>query len=398
VLWTVLEVMLVALCALVLLPTFVLFVEVVASLFYRSRLKPISANNLRVAVLVPAHNESASLVPTLSDIRTQLSPHDRLLVVADNCTDDTATIARDHHAEVIERHDDQRIGKGYALDFGIRHLSSEHPEVLLIIDADCRLSHGAVAELASIAEAMQRPAQALYLMTAHSPASVAQRASEFAWRIKNQIRPSGLHALNLPCQLMGSGMALPWRLVSKSDLASGHIVEDLKLGLDLAAQGHPPVFCPHIQVTSSFPTSLHAAISQRYRWEHGHVRMLISVGPKLVLKAIGRGDVKLMGQVLDLLVPPLALLGFVNLSVLAISGIAWISGSSALPLVLSGLSLGLMFASVLLCWISKGRDLLAVADLPLAFGYLASKVGLYRKLVSGAGVKTWVRTDRGEHR
>lgn len=393
--WTALQVGLLTLSAIALIPTLVLFIEVVASLFRRRHVNPVPAKRLRVAVLIPAHNESGGLVPTLSDVRAQLSDRDRLLVVADNCTDDTALVARDCGAEVIERHDNQRIGKGYALDFGVRHLSDDAPDVLVIVDADCRIAPGTIAELVSISDAMQRPAQALYLMTAPTPASVTERASEFAWRINNLVRPTGLNVLGFPCQLTGSGMAFPWRLISRSKLATAHIVEDLNLGLELAAQGHPPIFCPQVRVTSYFPMSLRAAVSQRYRWEHGHVRVLISAGPRLVAKAIVRGDVNLLAQSLDLLVPPLGLLGFVNLTVLAIAAVGWWFGIGAVALGLSTLSIVLMFAAILVSWISKGRDLLPASDLPLAFGYLASKAGLYLKLLSGAGVTRWVRTDRG---
>ena len=93
----------------------------------------------RLAVLVPAHDEGAVLLQTIADIQMQLRPGDRLLVVADNCADDTAGIARAAGAEVVERHDPDKRGKGYALDFGIRHLALDPPEVVIIIDADCRL-------------------------------------------------------------------------------------------------------------------------------------------------------------------------------------------------------------------------------------------------------------------
>src|SRR5262245_47349772 len=59
----------------------------------------------RVAVLVPAHDESTGLLPTLADIKSQLLPGDRVLVVADNCDDDTAAVASRTGAEVVERHD-----------------------------------------------------------------------------------------------------------------------------------------------------------------------------------------------------------------------------------------------------------------------------------------------------
>ena len=70
------------------------------------------------------------------------------------------------------------------------------------------------------------------------------RVREFAWRVKNWVRPLGLSSLGLPCQLMGTGMAFPWEVIADARLATGSLAEDLKLGLELAANGHPPVFCP----------------------------------------------------------------------------------------------------------------------------------------------------------
>ena len=69
-------------------------------------------------------------------------------------------------------------------------------------------------------------------MQAAEGASLKMRLAEFAWVIKNQVRPLGLHRLGLPCQLMGSGMASPWACINSADLATGHIVEDLNSELN----------------------------------------------------------------------------------------------------------------------------------------------------------------------
>jgi cellulose synthase/poly-beta-1,6-N-acetylglucosamine synthase-like glycosyltransferase len=90
----------------------------------------------RLAVLMPAHNESAGIVPAIEAVNEQLQPGDRLLVVADNCSDDTARVAAAAGAQVAERTDPQCRGKGYALDFGVRRLEADPPEVVVIIDAD----------------------------------------------------------------------------------------------------------------------------------------------------------------------------------------------------------------------------------------------------------------------
>jgi len=127
--------------AIVTFPAFVFCMEVLAAMTARwpETLPPKGSIRPRVAVLVPAHNESIGLRDTVDDIRKQLHSADRVLVVADNCTDDTATVARSAGAEVTERHDTHKIGKGYALHWGLTYLGADPPEIVIIIDADCRI-------------------------------------------------------------------------------------------------------------------------------------------------------------------------------------------------------------------------------------------------------------------
>src|SRR5438552_3929554 len=102
------SILLVALAAVVVVPVAVFLVEIIAAIALRRRDSLITFNGEargRIAVLVPAHNESAGLVPTLADIKTQMRPADRLLVVADNCVDDTAAVAGGAGAEVLTRND-----------------------------------------------------------------------------------------------------------------------------------------------------------------------------------------------------------------------------------------------------------------------------------------------------
>src|SRR5262245_22451474 len=123
----------------------VFLLEVIAATT-RSRREPSTIENAgfgqRIAVLVPARNESTGVIRTIQDVKAQLRDGDRLLVVADNCFDDTAAIAAEAGAEVVARNEPNKIGKGYALDFGLRHLGADPPEIVIIIDADCRLEQG----------------------------------------------------------------------------------------------------------------------------------------------------------------------------------------------------------------------------------------------------------------
>src|SRR5690606_18431776 len=112
--------------------------------------------------LVPAHDESPGIATVVAQLRSELGPRDRLVVIADNCTDDTAELARAGGAEVLERRDPERRGKGYALSFGAEHLKSAPPDVVVIMDADCRVQRGTLRALAGRALDSGRPTQAVY--------------------------------------------------------------------------------------------------------------------------------------------------------------------------------------------------------------------------------------------
>lgn len=346
----------------------------------------------RLAVLTPAHNESAGILAVIRSIMPQLAVHDRLLVVADNCTDNTAALARAAAAEVVERSDGQLRGKGYALDLGVRHLSADPPEVVVIIDADCTLGPQCLDRLASACIEANRPVQALYLMRSSLSAGLQTRLSEFAWVVKNLARPLGASCLGLPTHLMGSGMAFPWSLISVARLASGHIVEDLELGLDLAAAGSPPLFCPDAAVWSSFPAEQAGMATQRTRWEHGHLGAIGRRAPRLLWRALTHGQLSLVALVLDLCVPPLAFLALLLVLSLIAAGVLWVAGP-LLPLLLAVGATGLFGLAILLAWWQFGRQILSMRELLNLPAYALAKVPLYARFFRGRQTE-WVRTER----
>jgi cellulose synthase/poly-beta-1,6-N-acetylglucosamine synthase-like glycosyltransferase len=383
----------------VLAPVGVFFAEVMAAvtLFDRANsagLRTRIPSGERIAVMIPAHNEGANLLPTIADVKRQTLPADTLLVVADNCTDDTAHIASAQGAEVIERHDPARRGKGYALDFGLQHLESAPPRILVMIDADCRLANNAIEELVKTCVATRRPVQALYLMTAPAELRNDYRVAEFAWRVKNWLRPAGLSALRLPCQLMGTGMAFPWDAVRAVNLASGSIVEDLKLGLDLTANGHPPLFCPSALVTSEFASSIRAARTQRERWEGGHIGMIVGAVPGLFLRSVADRNWRLMALSLDLAVPPLSLLAMLVLGTFSLAGLGSLFGWPLTALAISTFNIILFGITVFVAWLKCGRDLVPIRAAVEIPRYLLGKAKLYRARLFKSADGEWIRTDR----
>jgi len=349
----------------------------------------------KLAVLVPAHDESSTIQATLAGIRPQLRDGDRLLVVADNCTDDTAALARAGGAEVLERRNGQLRGKGYALDFGIRHLAADAPEVLVIVDADCLVGEGGIERLALRCVDAGRPAQALYLMHAPEGAGLKVRIAEFAWRVKNLVRPRGWARLGLPCQLMGTGMAFVWRDLALVDLASGHLVEDLKMGLDFCRHGKPPLFCPEALVSSRFPGSDEGLKAQRTRWEHGHLGVLLGDAPRLLAEALAQGNGKLLAMTLDLLVPPLALLSLALAGLFGLCWLVFLLGGALAPALLASVALVALAGAVVLAWSRFGRGLIAFSVLLYAPFYALRKIPLYLGFLIRRQVD-WVRSKRDD--
>ncbi len=348
----------------------------------------------RVTVLIPAHNEEDGLPATIANVQPQLRYGDRILVVADNCSDNTARVAKELGAEVIVRLDPVNKGKGFALDFGVRHLSGNPPAIVIVLDADCTLEELAIDSLAATCNATNRPAQARYVMVAAPDPSPSSRVREFSWRVKNWIRPLGLHSAGLPCQLMGTGMAFPWDTIARANLATAALAEDLKLGLELAADGHPPVFCPMATVTSEFPASGEGSRSQQRRWEQGHLGVIATMVPRFVMSGIRRGDQNLLVLTLDAAVPPLSLLWIMILFTLAISLGSWWTGAGPTALLVTLCSVSGFILAVLICWLVAGRDLLPFrALLPIAIRTI-TKVPLYIRIFFFGRGQKWIRTDR----
>jgi cellulose synthase/poly-beta-1,6-N-acetylglucosamine synthase-like glycosyltransferase len=390
-----LGVLLTAMALLLCLPVIVVLLQVLLSLPSARAAATVTGRRPRIAVLVPAHDEAAGIGATLDTITPQLAPGDRLLVVADNCLDATASVAAAHGAHVVQRCDETRRGKGYALDFGVRHLEKDPPDVVVIVDADCQLGPQALTRLSQACVASARPVQALYLMHTPRGASLKARIGELAWVVKNLVRPLGAHRAGWPCPLMGTGMAFAWKHLCGAPLASGHLVEDMQLGLHLAAAGTPPLFCPDARVASTFPQNAAGLASQRARWEHGHLGLIATQAPRLLWRALVRGRPALLAMALDLAVPPLAALVLLLLGTSVLAALAAVAGAGALPLALSSAALGLLALAVLLAWRRHAHDVLSLRELLGAPLYVLAKVPLYARLFRSRQVE-WVRTRRDD--
>lgn len=389
----VLEILFWVAIVLISIPVLTFFVQIMWSLLPSIHKSSHAKTASITTILIPAHNESIGITETLLSIRSQLTPNIKVLVVADNCNDDTAAVARSHEVEVIERFHETKRGKGFALDYGIQHLISNPPEVVLILDADCVLGENAISTLVDEAMLHKRPIQGLYLMHARANSPLKIKIAAFAWAVKNWARPLGFHRLGLPCQLMGSGMAFPWAVISQVNLASGHIVEDMKLGVDLAKLKLAPRFCPTALITSEFPNSAEGIKTQRTRWEHGHIGMIVKEGLPLIKRSIQQANLNMLALALDMCVPPLALLVLMISLLSAVGLLMLLVTGQPTPWAWVLLDLFLVATAVILAWYKFGRNIVKFSALLMVPFYVLTKIPLYIKFVFKRQSE-WVRSKR----
>jgi cellulose synthase/poly-beta-1,6-N-acetylglucosamine synthase-like glycosyltransferase len=375
-------------------PVAMFCLEVLCALLRRSRLTlPLLGSDAQVAVLIPAHNEAAVIGPTLRTLLPTLPSGGRAVVVADNCTDATAAMARQYGAEVIERHNTIRRGKGFALDFGMRHLEADPPAAVVFLDADCRVAPGTVRLLAAAAIQLQRPVQGLNLCQADAKGGNFQILSMLAFRFKNLVRARGLARLAGVSHLSGTGMALPWPLAQQAKLASDNLAEDMQLGLDLAIGGRPAMFVPEALVESPLPSSAASARTQRTRWEHGHLKIIGRQAPRLLGQALQQRRLDLAWLAFDLAIPPLALLAFALALVLVLTGVNRVFGGTALPLLIAGAATASLTAAIAAGWAAFCRQQVPLVALLTAPLYIAAKLPIYVAFVLKRQ-QAWVRTER----
>lgn len=378
---------------LIVLSGFLLLEALTALLPPPRRTTQVSQRDGRVAVLIPAHNEEICIGTTLKDLLPQLQSSDRLVVIADNCTDATATIARQLGATVIERENLIEIGKGYALDYGIKSLASDPPDIVIFIDADCRIAPGTIAQLAQLATLKNRPVQATYLMEKPPAPSPKDAVSTFAFTVKNLVRPLGLARLNLPCLLTGTGMAFPWTAIRSVSLASGHLVEDMKLSLDLTIAGYAPIYCPEANIMGCLPQQERAAQTQRTRWEHGHLQAMMAYVPLLLQAAVQQRKPAAIALALELSVPPLSLLVMIWVAGMGITAAWGVVTAVWLPAGLAAIAGSFLAIAILSAWVKFGYKDLPLGQLLSIPFYILWKIPLYFKFLVKPQT-TWVRTER----
>jgi len=351
----------------------------------------LSAPRAALVVLIPAHDEESCIGATIQAVRAQLRPSDRILVIADNCTDQTAAAAIAAGAQVVSRNDATHRGKGFALACGVEYLKTHKPpRMVLMLDADCTPQKGAIDALAAYVNFTGLPAQAIYLLDqpAGNPCS-RSAVSSMAFMVRNGVRARGADRLGIPCVLTGSGMAFPWDALQAVNFQGDNLVEDMQLGLDLLLAGWSPQSCDDALILGRLPRDKSAARAQRTRWEHGHLLTALSQAPRLIRAGLKTKKLSLIGMALDICVPPLSLLVILIAGILAASMASgsWLAAKILIAAIAS------LFICLTIGCAPFGRALspaISLVSLPL---YILWKAPIYLGFILKRQ-KEWVRTSR----
>ena len=357
-------------------------------------LPPPSSRRLRFDVIVPAHNESSIIERTVASLKRIDWPADRfrVLVCADNCTDNTAALARAAGAEVLERFNDQLRGKGYALDFAFNASRADgRADAVVVIDADAEVSTNL---LEAFAARLERGAQAVQVHYGilNPLASWRTRLITIAKASFHIVRSRARERLGLSCGIRGNGWCVTHRLLVEVPYRAFSLTEDLEYGITLGLNGHRVYYADEAHSDADMVTNEETAGKQRQRWEGGRFQLIRSMTLPLLRAAVAKRSAVCLDLALDLLVLPLS---YVALNVVALLGLAAVAALLWTGL-LAWLWIALACAFALLLYVLRGWQLSGLGrqglvDLARAPFFVAWKLAI---MLQRRASKAWVRTER----
>jgi 1,2-diacylglycerol 3-beta-glucosyltransferase len=350
----------------------------------------------RVMVVIPAHNEELLIGRCVATLRNQTYPAERfgILVVADNCTDQTARVAAGAGASVLERVDATRRGKGWALQFAIETLlaRAEAPRAVIIVDADGECDPRLLETLTGVMNTGALVVQAENALDGGGSHRATLRAAAFT--LVNRVRPQGRAVLGLPCGLQGSGMLFSHAVLTAFPWNAYSAIEDVEYALQLREGGVGVVYTSGARVLQPAPPTLEAADVQQERWVGGKFALVRTQGPRLLRAAIRQRRAALVDAAIELAIPPLALAAAGLVAGLAVAALGVATGlTSSLPLVIWGASALLLCAFVVIGFIAGHVPRAAWRALLTAPMLVVSRVFQLRRVVA-YDADSWARTPR----
>jgi cellulose synthase/poly-beta-1,6-N-acetylglucosamine synthase-like glycosyltransferase len=266
----------------------------------------------RFAVLIPAHNEAKVIKNTLESIDNMNYPKGlyKALVVADNCTDETAQMVREHGVRCLERKDDERKGKGFALQWAFEHLKETEElgeyDAFVIIDADSVVAPSFLEAMDGRLARGEMAIQGYYDVIDPGGSPMAS-LSYLGFALSRNLRYKGRTRIGWSNNLLGNGMCFSREVVSQLGWGATSIVEDMEYAVTLHLNGIKVSFAPEARVFAEIPRTFKNSRIQRSRWDIGRFQVRNEYLVRLVKQAIKARDVSYLDTAMEVLIPPFSL-------------------------------------------------------------------------------------------
>jgi cellulose synthase/poly-beta-1,6-N-acetylglucosamine synthase-like glycosyltransferase len=362
----------------------------------RNRSAP--ARHRSFAIAIPAHNEAAVIGRTVSRLLAQDYPSDLfdVYVVADHCSDDTATTARANGAICYERGGGRPGRKAYALQWLLeRVLSAEREyDAVVVFDADSQVDASYLRGMNGTLSKDRPVLQGRHIIANPEESTFAALASA-DMRLNNLLRNQAKDALGLSCRLMGDAMCFACDVLRRHEWPAESLGEDREYGLYLLSHGIPVGYVADAVSVGQAAPDWGAASAQRIRWYGGVGQIRRKYTLRLLRIGLAHGNWAALDQAIELLLPPFSALVLLSATVAVVHLLC----PGVRPLLPVSASLGLAAAWIVFpflgLWVDRAPPAVYRALLysPLYLTWrlwVGLKANLKRERVQ------WVRTRRRE--
>lgn len=297
----------------------------------------------RFAVIVPANNEELLLDKLIDSVEDIDYPKEKyeLIIIADNCTDRTAEIAKGRNVKCFERQDLKNRGKPYALKWLLDRLDLNMYDAFTIVDADTIIDRNYLKnmnrKLNGGAEAIQG-----YFDVMNPNDTWLTRIAILPGTVKFKMRYFCKEKVGLSCPLMGNGMCFSQSIIKKYGWNAFSITENWEYYIQLTINGHVVCYAEEAVIYSHAVRALSHGVIQRKRWLKGQLTVLMDYYKPLLKKAFRSRDIVALDALIELCLPSYSMLLNCTICLFVATGLVWLLGMHSIWLFL--FVAGLIFA------------------------------------------------------
>lgn len=266
---------------------------------------------LRFALLIPAHNEELVIGRTVTNLlQMDYDPGMfDIVVIADNCDDQTALKSREAGAICLERDTDPMGRKGFAIKWYLDETMSldQTHDALVVFDADSKPKPDFLRVMSSALFSGSTVLQGRHVIS-NPEDSMFTRLADIDMRINNRLKNLAKSNLGLSCRLMGDAMCFDWSVLENYPWGADSLVEDREYGIQLVGQGVSLAYIPEAISLGQAAQGWSQAKSQRLRWTGGVIDLRRRYAIDLLRRGFKDGNWSAIDQSFELLLPPFSVL------------------------------------------------------------------------------------------